>query len=136
MIHAVTGLHPLGGFGEQLVARSERVEDHVAVEQQVLAPVGLEADRVRKHLQRIGLREIVDAIDWPRPPSPCSRSSSASASAVNVARICITVFGDRIRDSTARVLRVVRRIGLEDQAPRPERRLLVEVRQPDAGATR
>ena len=60
------------------------------------------------------------------------RSTSASASAANIARICVTTFGLRMRDRTVARLRVQRRIGLQDQALRPKRRLRVEVRQADA----
>jgi len=48
---------------QQLVLRSEGVERHRAVGQQVLSPFAREPHGVRKNAERIRLREILDAID-------------------------------------------------------------------------
>ena len=122
-------------LGQQLVARAHRVEDHVAVDQQVLAAVVAHAHRVGEHLQRVDLRQVVDAADraLARRLGHAALDHRLGHRGEGGADLHHRLRAEDARQHRAR-LRVQRRVGFQDQALRPERRFEVEVAQAHAGA--
>jgi len=116
---------------EEIVARTEAVEDHAAVWQEVFAPLLRYADRIRKHLQRIGFGEIGDAVEL-----ALRQQSIDQGFGLADQRLAQHVDGGRRQDAGQHRAgtRMQRRVGFENDARRPPWRLLPEIAETHARA--
>ena len=126
-------LHLFGRAGQQLIAWTKGVEDHVAVDQQVFAALRLQAHRVRKNLERIHLGDLLDPVD----------RLAALAGSQYLIEQGIGLLGEGLTDLRDGAGRqdarqhgtgpgVIGWIGLQDQTLGPKRWLFVEVGQAHA----
>jgi hypothetical protein len=114
---------------EELVPGSEGVERHVAIGQQVLAPLLGKAHCVGKDLERIHLCKVLNRIKRPALDEPINETD----------RLLLEgrpqLLHGRGREDAGQHRAgpgMERRIGLEDETRWPPRRLLPEVAEPDA----
>ncbi len=126
--------HRLGGrfrFAEQRIARTERVEQHVAVRQQVLASIRPQAHCVREDLQGVGFGEIGDCIEAALGDEPVGEFGSLGAE-------CLSQSAQgRGRENSVHYhprAGMQGRVDLEKQALRPPGPDLAEIVDADTGA--
>ena len=116
----------------QFVRRPERVEHETRIGQQILAPLLLQAHRIGKHRQRIGFGEVGNRIDI------AAAGQQFIDLGVRRRREAVTQPLHRRRRQHLAEHRagagMRRRVGLEDQARRPPRLLLLEIAQANAAA--
>ena len=118
------------GFAEQRVARPERVEQHIAVGEQVFAPVWPEAHGVGEDLQRIGFGEIGDRVEAPLGDEPVGKFGGLGAE--RLAQAPQGRGGEHAVHHRAGA-GMQRRIDFEEQAFRPPRPAFAEIIDADAG---
>ena len=129
-IHASTGAAAASDFAEQRVARPERVEQHIAVGEQVFAPVWPEAHGVGEDLQRIGFGEIGDRVEAPLGDEPVGKFGGLGAE--RLAQAPQGRGGEHAVHHRAGA-GMQRRIDFEEQAFRPPRPAFAEIIDADAG---